>query len=307
MEHGIQFELDLVDFILNKQKKEYQEARAAQGNGQTPQVGASSSKRPAEDMEEPEQGPAAKRHRPVPEAINDFIVSKPILAYDTSELMTMQETYAGWGWDTHDNHYWPTDPATGQLVPEEDMDFNTPPPEMLSRFGDPEYRNVLAGRDAETIMINRGHRWIDKHLHGAAPQDSPPPECPPPDSPPPAAKRGRPRKTEAAASGKDKKGKGKATPATHQRRGPGRPRKDGKPSSSKPAPKPKAAKKAPTPASAPAPKGQRGRGRPRKEQDLSVAGKASKKTIAKKTPAARKPAAASTHAMRTRSRGAVDE
>ncbi|MDI1492714.1 MAG: hypothetical protein OHK93_004496 [Ramalina farinacea] len=273
-------EVRLVDAILRVQKREYQEARAAQGNGQTPQVGASSSKRPAEEMEEPEQGPAAKKHKPLPETVNEFI-----------------ETYAEWGWQTHDNHYWPTDAATGQLVPEEDMDFDTPPPEILSRFGDPEYKNPLEGRDAESIMISRSHAWIDKHLHGAAPPDSPPESAP---EPPPAAKRGRPRKTEAAAS-TDKKGKGKATPATHQRRGPGRPRKDGKPSSSQPARKPKAAKKTP------APRGQRGRGRPRKEQDLSVAGKASKNTIAKKAPAGRKPAAASTHGMRTRSRGAVDE
>ena len=290
-------EVRLVDAILRVQKREYQDARAARGNGQTPQAGAYSSKRPAEDMEEPEQGPAAKKHKPLPETVNDFIVSKPTPEQDTSELMTMQETYAEWGWAAHENHFWPTDPATGQLVPEEDMDFNTPPPEILSRFGDPEYKNPLAGRDAESIMINRSHAWIDKHLHGAPPPDSPSESTP---EPPPAAKKGRPRKTEAAAS-TDKKGKGKATPATHQRGGPGRPRKDGNPSSSKPAPKPKAAKKTP------APKGQRGRGRPRKEQDLSVAGKASKNIIAKKAPAGRKPAAASTHGMRTRSRGAVDE
>lgn len=290
------FESLLVDRILSKQKREYQEARSAQGNVQTPQVGASSSKRSVEDVEEPEQGPATKKHKSVPQAINDFNVSKPIQGYDASELMTTQESQEGCV--DHDGHYWPTDPATGQLVPEEDMDFDTPPPELILHWGEEGYKSGLEGRDAETIMIYRGHAWIDKHLHGVPPPDSPPPESPPPESPP-AAKKGRPRKTEAAS--KDKKGKGKATPATHQRRGPGRPRKDGKPSSSKPAPKPKAAKKTP------APEGQRGPGRPRKDADLTVAGKASQKTIAKKAPAGRKPAAASTHAMRTRSRGAVDE
>ena len=295
-------EVLLVDSILRIQKEEYQEARAARGNVQAPQVGASSSKRSVDEVEETEQGPATKKHKSVPQAINDFIVSKPIQGYNASELTTVQESQGNCV--DHAGHYWPTDPATGQLVPEEDMGFDTPPPELILHWGEPGYRSGLEGRDAETIMIYRGHAWIDKHLHGAPPPDSPPPESPPPESPPPAsppaAKRGRPRKAEAAAS-TDKKGKGKASPATHQRRGPGRPRKDGKPSGSKPAPKPKAAEKTP------APKGRRGRGRPRKEQDLTVAGKASKKTIAKKAPAARQPAAASTHGMRTRSRGAVDE